>query len=96
MNMGLTAEIVPLTHPGLLESGDSLEVILMLHGKPLPDQVVIAGRQGGIPGEPDGRLSLRSGTDGKVTIPIHDNGEWPAVVVKMPFYDPMRLRTHPK
>jgi aminomethyltransferase len=27
---------------------------------------------------------------------IQDNGEWPAVVVKMPFYDPLRLRTHPK
>jgi aminomethyltransferase len=24
---------------------------------------------------------------------IHDKGEWPAVVVKMPFYDPLRLRT---
>jgi aminomethyltransferase len=27
---------------------------------------------------------------------IQDNGEWPAVVVKMPFYDPLRLRTHPQ
>ncbi len=27
---------------------------------------------------------------------IHDKGEVPAVVVKMPFYDPMRLRTHPR
>lgn len=27
---------------------------------------------------------------------IHDKGEWPAAVVKMPFYDPLRLRTHPK
>lgn len=27
---------------------------------------------------------------------VHDNGEWPAVVVRMPFYDPLRLRTHPK
>jgi aminomethyltransferase len=27
---------------------------------------------------------------------IHDKGEWPAVVVKMPFYDPLRLRTHPR
>jgi aminomethyltransferase len=27
---------------------------------------------------------------------IHDKGEFPAVVVKMPFYDPMRLRTHPR
>lgn len=27
---------------------------------------------------------------------IHDKGEWPATVVKMPFYDPLRLRTHPR
>lgn len=27
---------------------------------------------------------------------VHDNGEWPAVVVAMPFYDPLRLRTHPR
>jgi aminomethyltransferase len=27
---------------------------------------------------------------------VHDKGEIPAVVVKMPFYDPMRLRTHPE
>lgn len=27
---------------------------------------------------------------------VHDNGEHSAVVVKMPFYDPLRLRTHPK
>ncbi len=27
---------------------------------------------------------------------IHDKGDHPAVVVKMPFYDPLRLRTHPK
>jgi aminomethyltransferase len=27
---------------------------------------------------------------------IHDKGEFPAVVVKMPFYDPLRLRTHPR
>lgn len=27
---------------------------------------------------------------------VHDKGEHAAVVVKMPFYDPLRLRTHPK
>lgn len=27
---------------------------------------------------------------------IHDNGELPATVVRMPFYDPLRLRTHPR
>lgn len=27
---------------------------------------------------------------------VHDKGEWPATVVRMPFYDPLRLRTHPK
>lgn len=27
---------------------------------------------------------------------IHDDGEFPAVVVKMPFYDPLRLRSHPR
>ena len=27
---------------------------------------------------------------------VHDKGEFPAVVVNMPFYDPLRLRTHPK
>lgn len=27
---------------------------------------------------------------------IHDKGEVPAVVVRMPFYDPLRLRTHPR
>ncbi len=27
---------------------------------------------------------------------VHDKGELPATVVRMPFYDPLRLRTHPK
>lgn len=27
---------------------------------------------------------------------IHDKGDWSAVVVAMPFYDPMRRRTHPE
>lgn len=27
---------------------------------------------------------------------VHDKGEWPATVVRMPFYDPLRQRTHPK
>lgn len=27
---------------------------------------------------------------------IHDQGTWPAVVARMPFYDPMRLRSHPR
>lgn len=27
---------------------------------------------------------------------IHDNGDWQATVVAMPFYDPMRRRTHPE
>ena len=26
---------------------------------------------------------------------VHDNGEHRAVVVQMPFYDPLRMRTHP-
>ena len=26
---------------------------------------------------------------------MHDNGEHRAVVVQMPFYDPLRMRTHP-
>jgi hypothetical protein len=26
---------------------------------------------------------------------VHDGGEHAAVVVKTPFYDPLRLRTHP-
>jgi aminomethyltransferase len=27
---------------------------------------------------------------------VHDNGDFPATVVRMPFYDPLRLRTHPR
>jgi aminomethyltransferase len=27
---------------------------------------------------------------------VHDKGDWPAVVVAMPFYDPLRRRTHPE
>ena len=27
---------------------------------------------------------------------VHDGGDWPATVVRMPFYDPLRLRTHPR
>lgn len=29
-------------------------------------------------------------------VAVHDNGEHPGAVVRMPFYDPLRLRTHPK
>lgn len=27
---------------------------------------------------------------------VHDKGDFPATVVRMPFYDPLRLRTHPR
>jgi aminomethyltransferase len=27
---------------------------------------------------------------------VHDSGSFPATVVRMPFYDPLRLRTHPR
>ena len=30
------------------------------------------------------------------SVVVHDNGELAAVVVQMPFYDPLRLRTHPQ
>lgn len=34
----------------------------------------------------------RIGTELKIS----DDGEWSAIVVTMPFYDPLRRRTHPE
>lgn len=74
---GLSAEIVPLSHPRDVRTGQMLKLQLLISGRPLPNQVVLAGREQGFAGKGRGDHTVhRSNADGIVDILITDGGEW--------------------
>ncbi len=75
--VGLVAEIVPLNDPLQLNAGDAIEVQLLLHGQPLPNQLLMAGQPQGMGGRGRGnRTPFRSDANGRVKIPLKEDGEW--------------------
>lgn len=75
------AELVPLTNPYDAGVGDTLAFICLVDGKPVRDQVVLAG------GERDGRdrptVELRSDARGWVRVVLTEPGRWYVKFIQM-------------
>jgi hypothetical protein len=80
--LGYPAELVPLNNPYLARPGGWLRVEALVDGKPVANQLVVAG------GRPSrgGRLSerrVRTGVDGVAHIRISDRGQWYVKFINM-------------
>jgi uncharacterized GH25 family protein len=78
--VGFRVEIIPLTNPYILKSGDYLECEILFDGKPLPHQMVKIWSFIG------NRAFLQNAfteNDGKVKFPISNTGPWMVSFVKM-------------
>jgi uncharacterized GH25 family protein len=72
--LGYPAEIVPLTNPYFAIVGDTLAVRCLLDGRPVAQQLVIAGGQRDTTRIPDVRV--RSDTQGVARFVIRTPGKW--------------------
>jgi len=72
--LGYPVELVPQQNPYKLKKGDTMEVLCLKDGKPLADQVVLAGR------EEKGKLTLapelRSDKKGIIELKLDGSGKW--------------------
>jgi hypothetical protein len=80
--LGYPAELVPLNNPYLLRAGGWLRVEALVDGKPVANQLVVAG------GRPPrgGRLPerrVRTDSDGIARIRITDRGQWYVKFINM-------------
>ena len=80
--LGYPAELVPLNNPYLSRAGGWLRVAALVDGKPVANQLVVAG------GRPPrgGRLAerrVRTDTDGIARIRITDGGQWYVKFINM-------------
>lgn len=80
--LGYPAELVPLNNPYLSRAGGWLRVEALVDGKPVANQLVVAG------GRPPrgGRLAerrVRTGSDGVARIRITDRGQWYVKFISM-------------
>ena len=73
-SLGFPAELVPLTNPYELAVGDELGLRSFVHGKPVANQIVIAG------GDRDGKAieerEVRTDDDGVVRFVLDRPGKW--------------------
>jgi len=72
--LGYPAEIVPLTNPYLTIIGDTLAVRCLLDGRPVAQQLVIAGGARDTTAIPETRA--RTGADGIARFVIRTRGKW--------------------
>lgn len=80
--LGYPAELVPLNNPYLSRAGGWLRVRALVDGKPVANQLIVAG------GRPSrgGRLAerrVRTGPDGVARIRITDRGQWYVKFINM-------------
>ncbi|HZY81249.1 MAG TPA: DUF4198 domain-containing protein [Cyclobacteriaceae bacterium] len=78
--IGHRVEIIPLTNPYKLKSGDYLECEILYEGKPLPHQMV---KIWSFIGHRSFLQDAYTESDGKVKFPISNNGPWMVSFVKM-------------
>lgn len=79
--LGYPAEIVPLSNPYQLASGDELRVRCLVHGEPVANQLVIAGGEG--EGGPIPERATRTDADGVARFTIHSAGKWYVKFINM-------------
>jgi len=72
--LGYPAEIIPLTNPYKLEKGAEFAVRCLVHGKPVSNQLVLAGGEG-----MEGTIALqeaRTDRDGMMQFKLTNAGKW--------------------
>ena len=79
--LGYPVELVPQQNPYKLKKGDTIEILCLFDGKPLANQVVLAGREesGKIKASPE----LRSDVKGIVKLKLDGSGKWYVKFIKM-------------
>lgn len=85
--LGYPIEIVPLANPTQLEAGETLEVLVLAEGEPVPAQLVYAS-YAGFSAEAEGgghREAVRTRTDdsGIARIPVERSGRWYVRLIRM-------------
>ncbi len=68
----LTFEMVPVSNPFVLRSGDLLTLQVLYAGKPMPGILVSTF----VKGHPERVQAVRSGPDGRATVSIDRKGRW--------------------
>ena len=79
--LGYPAEIVPITNPYVLRVGGELRVRCLVDGKPVVNQLVIAGGEGA--GGAFEERSARSDASGVATFRIDQPGKWYVKFINM-------------
>lgn len=74
VELGYPAEIIPLVNPYLLEVGDEFHARLMVDGRPVVNQYIVASGEGA--GGLFRKKNTRSDSEGKVTFVLDQPGKW--------------------
>ena len=77
--LGYPLELIPQADPYSLAPNDPLTVALIFRGKPVAGALVIAFSAD----RPADRLKVRTGTDGRATLPLNRAGRWLVKAVHM-------------
>lgn len=92
--LGYPVELVPQQNPYKLKKGATIEILCLKDGKPLANQVVLAGR------EENGKLvvspDLRSDAKGIVKVPLSGAGKWYVKFINMAKLDDPNLNYESK
>jgi hypothetical protein len=85
--LGYPVEIVPLAHPASLQTGETLEVLVLADGKPVAGQLVYASHEGFHSHDEKGghREAIGTRTDGEgvARIEISRSGRWYVRLIRM-------------
>lgn len=92
--LGYPVELVPQQNPYKLKKGDTIEILCLKDGKPLANQVVLAGREekGKIVVAPD----LRSDKNGIIKLRLDGSGKWYVKFINMAKLDDPNLNYESK
>ncbi len=88
-SLGHPAELVPLENPYLFSPGGGLAVRALVDGKPVANQVILAGGRGPR-GEVFTEVSVRSDAKGIAHVPLAEAGQWSVKFIHM-----LRVQGHP-
>jgi uncharacterized GH25 family protein len=77
--LGYPLELIPGANPYALEPGARLPLLLQYQGKPIGDVLIIAFTAD----QPERKVSVRTGRDGRVVVPLDRAGRWLVKAVHM-------------
>ncbi len=92
--LGYPVELIPQQNPYKLKKGNTIEILCLKDGKPLANQVVLAGREesGKIKAAPE----LRSDAKGIVKLKLDGSGKWYVKFINMAKLDDPALNYESK